>query len=401
MIGTVELTPEQTRAQDAIISLLKEEAGLVTLGGYAGTGKTTLIAHLVPILRTKGFNKIAFCSYTGKAKNVMEEKLEAQGVLNEGIDFCGTLHSLLYSARQELVDHGGGHKEVIVHFDEKNDNEDNVDLVVVDEASMVDEEIFADLEALNIPILAVGDHGQLPPVRSSFNLMANPMVRLETIHRQAKDNPIIRLAEAARKGVDIPIGTYGGKVIVTHDVGKFYTLNDPEDWLLLSGTNRKRSEMNRYVRRVLCRDPSRPEQGERIICLKNNRKARIMNGMLGTLHHLHEVDNHWFEVGVDMDAGFRFDGAIFRYQFGQERTMNKTVRQAMELDPREFGDLFDYGYCLTVHKAQGSEADKVCLFAEEGMRRMMVQNDGISSWRRWLYTGITRARRELLIIKGV
>jgi len=55
------------------------------------------------------------------------------------------------------------------------------------------------------------------------------------------------------------------------------------------------------------------------------------------------------------------------------------------------GDLFDFGYALTVHKAQGSQAKKVILFEE----RFSKMDD--TDWKRWLYTAITRAEEELLI----
>jgi exodeoxyribonuclease-5 len=64
----------------------------------------------------------------------------------------------------------------------------------------------------------------------------------------------------------------------------------------------------------------------------------------------------------------------------------------MNIPPKAEIDLFDFGYALTVHKAQGSQAQKVVLFEE----RFSKMDD--ETWCRWLYTGVTRAGEELYII---
>ncbi len=71
---------------------------------------------------------------------------------------------------------------------------------------MVSEDIFRDLTSYGIDILAVGDHGQLPPIEGKFSLMSDPILRLEKIHRQAADNPIINLSMQIRENGKIPKG---------------------------------------------------------------------------------------------------------------------------------------------------------------------------------------------------
>jgi superfamily I DNA/RNA helicase len=82
-----------------------------------------------------------------------------------------------------------------------------------------------------------------------------------------------------------------------------------------------------------------------------------------------------------------YEGDIAIKQFTSETPLNfKNDRKAT------LGfDLFDFGYALTVHKAQGSQARKVILFEERFPK--MTDDD----WRRWLYTGITRAEEELVL----
>jgi superfamily I DNA/RNA helicase len=82
-----------------------------------------------------------------------------------------------------------------------------------------------------------------------------------------------------------------------------------------------------------------------------------------------------------------FQGLISVQQFKEDKTLSYTDLRKKSLK----GDLFDFGYALTVHKAQGSQAKKVVLF-EQRFKRMTDDE-----WRRWLYTGVTRAEEELYI----
>jgi exodeoxyribonuclease-5 len=77
---------------------------------------------------------------------------------------------------------------------------------------MINGDVWRDLSDLGIPILAVGDHGQLPPIEGSFNLMADPELRLEEIFRQEEDSPIIELSTKARETGNIPVGRYSDNV---------------------------------------------------------------------------------------------------------------------------------------------------------------------------------------------
>ena len=88
----------------------------------------------------------------------------------------------------------------------------NYGLIIVDEASMVDDMMIRDLRSFGVPILAVGDHGQLPPVGGVGSLMKNPNLRLEQIHRQAEGNPIIALSKMMREEGRLPESMPGDAV---------------------------------------------------------------------------------------------------------------------------------------------------------------------------------------------
>jgi len=163
-----ELSPDQNTCLDQIMSWWTDsKESLYTLGGFAGTGKS----YLISVLRTKLENiKVAFCCYTGKATSVLNNKLKHNNSLRSS-DKCSTIHSLIYTPD---VDKNGD----VIGW-KLRDNLDDYDLLILDEASMVSEDVFCDLESFGIPILAVGDHGQLPPVGGNLNLMKDPQSKLE------------------------------------------------------------------------------------------------------------------------------------------------------------------------------------------------------------------------------
>jgi ATP-dependent exoDNAse (exonuclease V) alpha subunit len=367
-----------------------ESSPYMTLGGFAGTGKTTLIAYLRKALREHDETAtVAFCAYTGKAARVLQEKLREQRVARRG-DLVSTIHSLIYTTE----DAPGGTPRWI-----RKDSIDR-DLIIVDEASMVDESIWRDLLSFNVPVLAVGDHGQLPPVGSNFNLMANPTLRLERIWRQAVDSPIIEVATLARQNGQIPVKEFGSGVRkldrslpeTGQDVQQMLEGWNP-DLMILCGYNATRVNLNRTIRGLRDVSSPEPQPGDRVVCLRNNRAKRVYNGVLGRIASLKPADGpegaRWYEAEIELEGeDYLYSGHILREQFGAR----ETVRDVPPAPDGERGDLWDFGYALTVHKAQGSQAERVLVFEERFPRS--TDDD----WRRWLYTAVTRAVNELTIV---
>lgn len=386
----VTLSPDQKHALDQILTWYKDpdKKSYVTLGGYAGTGKSTLLAHLrkqLDMLDPK--LKVGFVSYTGKATRVLHGKLLDEDVKYKQ-DTVGTIHSLIYSP---IVNE----KEEIVGWQQK----DEIDrtLIIVDEASMVDGIIWKHLLSYKVPILAVGDHGQLPPIRGSFNLMEKPEILLEHIHRQAEKNPIIGMSIQAREHGYIRPGQYGSGVTKygKEDSDGYMEMNEllqnyTVDTLILCGYNHTRKRLNAHIRQALGFETVRPSIGDRVICLRNNYKKRIFNGMIGTISEIQVENSDWYRAVIAMDGEDEpYSGLISSKQFGNDSALNFTKERSQIM----LGDLFDFGYALTVHKAQGSQARKVVLFEE----RFSKMSD--DEWRRWLYTGVTRAEEELVIFE--
>lgn len=360
----------------------------VTLGGYAGTGKTTLIAILRKLLFKQNPKiKVAFATFTGKAARVLKNYLKSHEVLYKG-DSVGTIHSLIYSVieneRHEII--GWKRKEEL-----------KTDLIIIDEASMVDYKIWQDLLSYGVPILAVGDHGQLPPVNGQFNLMEKPEIKLTEIHRQVADNPIIKLSIEARKYGRIKIGNYGKGVRKldkkdpeSQEIIENYLQQYNQETLILCGYNNTRIKLNNYLRNILGFDSPLPMAGDRVICLRNNQQKAIFNGMLGTLQRIISKDDNFYDLKILFDDEEQvFEGLAVKKQFGSSSAMNFTrENRALTLQ----ADLFDFAYALTVHKAQGGQATRVILF-EERFKQMSDLD-----WRRWLYTAVTRAEEELIIL---
>lgn len=360
----------------------------ITLGGYAGTGKTTLLSHFRNTLDLEhGKIKVAFCSYTGKATRVLQQKLfENNSVYST--DNISTIHGLIYSPVEN-------NKDEIVGWEKRE--EINYDLIIIDEASMIDQNIWKDLLSYQIPIIAVGDHGQLPPINGSFNLMEKPQLKIEEIHRQAKDNPIIKISMQARLMGTVSIKDYGTGIrkisksdLDTRDLVEDLLNAYNNDTLVLCGYNHTRVKLNNYIRNLLGFYDPEPQVNDRVICLRNNHEKKIYNGMLGNIYSIYTDpdDDRFYKVEILMDGEKdTYNGSILKAQFNQP-PMNFTKDRRLTLN----SDLFDFGYALTVHKAQGSQAKRVILFEE----RFAKMDQKV--WNRWLYTAITRAEEELYII---
>jgi len=406
----IDLSKDQQEAFDTIIGWISKPIGeYISLGGFAGTGKSTLLSKIrnhLPISR-----RIAFCAFTGKAASVLRSKLNAVGVQRFPNDYCGTIHSLIY---EPVIDKNGE----VEGWNLKPQIE--YDLIVIDEASMVDEDLFRDLKSYHLPILAVGDHGQLPAISGSLNLMENPILKLEKIHRFAENDALIKVSILAREQGYIPHGTYGDAV---HKVPKNHSMiaqfmkdsGDFSNSAVLCGFNNTRVDLNKRIRSFLGHKGDYPKIGERTICLKNNKNAKhcpIYNGVLGTVkdcsNHVQYLD---YMVGIDGEAK-SYVGKISPNVFNntkppmdefifEDKIIEKDISDPIRFmsNPRKkqktkrYLDCFDYGYALTVHKSQGSEWDNVMIIEQN------CDYWSGEKWNRWLYTAVTRSKNRLLIIR--
>lgn len=385
----LELSSDQKLALGVLLDFVKTSNPVkqfITLGGYAGTGKTTLISELRKKINTEHPKlRVAFCAFTGKAVQVLKNKLITNQALLKK-DEISTIHGLIYKTIED--DRGA-----IVGWERKELDGIEADLIIVDEASMIDQKIWEDLLSYGKPTIAVGDHGQLPPISGNFNLMSNPEHKLEKIHRQASENPIIQISILARENGKIPHQKWGKNIFKVpmsegHEYYEDLFSSYNQDTLVLCNFNNTRLRLNQAIRRHLGFDGENPQKNDRVICLRNNHEKQIFNGMQGYLKYIKQKNELGYDVEIDMDGALKiYHGLISKEQFNSGTTLNNINRSYKT----QGLDLFDFGYALTVHKSQGSQAKKVILFEE----RNKHQSD--EDFRRWLYTAVTRAEENLII----
>ncbi len=375
----MEFSPEQDNALQAVAQwLAKGGSPIFRLFGYAGTGKTTLARYFAEHVD----GEVQFAAFTGKAAQVLRSK---------GASNARTLHSLIYRPKGEeaIEDETTGKTSISPTFSlNRQSPVAKAALIVVDECSMVDEQLGRDLMTFGTPILVLGDPGQLPPISGGgFFTEQEPDYLLTEIHRQAQDNPIIRLALDVREGRDIPYGDYGAaRVISKSEVTQDLVLDADQ---VLVGTNRTRKRYNQRLRELKGFTAEYPQSGDKLVCLRNDPAKGLLNG---SLWKVMTSSKETVKPGINLLIAPEDE------EPGRGVAKIKLLKAQFE-DPdaeipwqtkKRFDD-FDYGYALTTHKAQGSQWNNVVLFDESYAFR--------DTRERWLYTAITRAAEKLTIVR--
>lgn len=400
MILTVEQQKIINELKNKILGSLYRQS-ISTVGGYAGTGKTTLICELRKQLKSQPFISVAFLTFTGKASSVLKNKLIEQKAIYSN-DYIGTIHSMIYKAitrwdkRLKTF--------VIIGWELKDEDEIWPDLFIIDEASMISREIWMDLLKYGKPIIAVGDHGQLPPIGDEFNLMQDPHFKLTKIHRQALNSPIISLSKFVREEGYIPYKVFSPKVLKLawdHSWCKKLwneKLNFKDDLIILCGFNTTRANLNDDIRKKMGHSQHLPYPSEKVVCLKNNHYADVMNGQIGDVLWVMPAEKDLCRMTLNINSATyellvakRCFGEVQYTMYDKPARMNEAEKYASSKGYNTVS-YFDYGYVISVHKSQGAEWDFVILFEQ----RSKHWDDNY--YARWLYTAITRAREKLLVI---
>lgn len=376
----MKFSPQQDEALKAVAKWLQGGRSQVfRLFGYAGTGKTTLARHFAEDVD----GQVQFGAFTGKAAQVLRSK----GALN-----ARTIHSLIYRPRGEeaVSDETTGKTSINPTFSLNRQSPiAKAKLVVIDECSMVDEALGRDLMSFGTPILVLGDPAQLPPISGGgFFTEHEPDYLLTEIHRQARDNPIIQLAMDVREGREFMIGDYGrAKVISRDEVDQNLVLDADQ---VLVGTNRTRKRYNQRLRQLKGFEAAYPQAGDKLVCLRNDPAKGLLNG---SLWKVMTSSRETVKPGINLLVSPEEDDpdrGVAKIKLFKAAFDNPDADVPWQQKKR-FDD-FDYGYALTVHKAQGSQWDKVVLFDESFAFKDTRQ--------RWLYTAITRAAESLTIVRS-
>ena len=415
----VTLTSDQEIAKNLIEEwFFNTDNQVFVLSGYSGTGKTFLIDYVVrEALHLKAGDEAVFVSPTGKA---------AANLVKNGT-IAGTVHSLIYMRDGDEFDVDENGEIIEKHalsFIKREKIDERIRLIIVDEASMVNETVLYDLLSFNVKCLFCGDGAQLPPVNGECPLLGNPNYTLTQIVRQAKDNPIIQVATMAREGKRIPYGKYGDKVCV---VGRNALSPAERKRLFLKadqiicGRNKTRNSLNAEIRgyKGIPVEQELPIEGEKLICTLNDwekpldkdERFYLVNGIIGTAKEIvpsfddlatMEFTADFFEesVKVPFDTGI-FTKGEYTHLYGDRAVTladgtvvhesNFQLLRKLRAVSEEVICRFEFAYAVTCHKAQGSEFNFVIVFDESWV--FDEERD------RWLYTAITRAKEKLLIIR--
>jgi exodeoxyribonuclease-5 len=410
----VKFSPKQAHALDAIAAWLADPNAKQTfyLAGFAGSGKSTLVEHIVRDVR----GRVLHMAPTGKAALVMRRK---------NCPTATTVHSKIYRVagdppskeqieklraevkRLYAVNEPGARAtadqlaQQLARAEEEGKRQGprfslNLDselkdaaLGVIDEVSMVDRRMGEDLESFGTKLLVIGDPAQLPPVYGAgYFTSREPDAFLDEIHRQALDSPILRLADLARRGQTLPYGKAGEGVEVLRYGDPSLQDRALGAEMIIVGRNRTRHACNAKIRRLLGRgEEPAPVKGDRVICLRNNHELGLLNGstweVLRCLPDLNTMTAK-LEVVSSEDDGDRIECDTWLHHFmAREEELANYPRRAFN----EWG----YGWAQTVHKSQGSAFDNVVLFDES--KQFGRDAD------KHRYTGITRAISKLCVVQ--
>ena len=388
------LTNKQEAGLKLAVARYKAKEPWTCIAGYAGTGKSTLVKFIISALNLQP-EDVAYVTFTGKAASVLRHK---------GCPNAMTAHKLLYFSKR--MPNGR------FVFKPRPSLEGNYSLIVVDEISMLPNDLWELLLSHKKHVIALGDPFQIPPIdkKADNHVLDKPHIFLDEIMRQATESEIIRLTMDIRdykapeyfKGEEI-------QVLRPHEVvdGMYHWADQ-----IICATNRKRHEINNYMRQAAGRDIE-PESGDKIICCRNcwdkvdmTGDNALVNGTIGTLGEFAAGFQSYPIFGFPevpvmhaqiLTTDGVFEEVVMDYQALKEGKPFLTSEQAYQiyrrpdlknLEPVEF----NYGYAITGHRAQGSEWDKVLVF-EENFPFDKVEH------ARWLYTAATRASERLVLVR--
>jgi exodeoxyribonuclease-5 len=408
------------------------------LRGSAGTGKSSLLRYIRSEL---GLNpsEVVYITYTGKAAMVMKRKgmpatsmhkfmyvpeYDGMASIVQMCPECKQQHMIVlgdiaiceacgyemdYILAADQLDKVKKKKTLIFRKRTKDEIPNTIKLIIVDEASMINQKYLDDLLSYNISILLSGDHKQLPPIHGESVINDQGDFTLETIHRNA--GGIVQVAHMMIKGQKLNYGQYGKNVWVL----------DPDEVSInlilkanqvLCGKNDTRRDITQEIREAKGFGPLLTT-GDKVMCIRNNWKKGIVNGQMGIATvggnfgsedifdcfgmSFNKKDNDLLKALVNstqnnktgsLTIGFTDeDGSSYPYLEIDEAVLYETKEPEMK-GRLEF---FQFADCITTHKSQGSEFDKVVLFEEQFMAR--------EKHLRLMYTGITRAKQQLIILK--
>ena len=377
-------------------------SGLFLLSGGPGTGKTTTINTMIRYFEGQGLD-ILLAAPTGRAAKRMTEATGFE---------ARTIHRML-----ELNGDLSDEDRKSVRFERNQDNPLEADVIIIDEMSMVDLPLFQALLRAVVPgtrLILVGDVNQLPSVgpgqvlRDLIRSGAFPMVILQNIFRQARESDIVVNAHRVNRGERIELGTrsrdffflsrdyaeviYKHMVLLIRDKLPSYVKADPLEIQVLTPM-RKGSlgveTLNGVLQEHL--NPPSPEKKEHISGSVTYREGDKVMQIRNNYQLEWEVLSSY---GIPVDKGM----GIFNGDMGRILEIREALSEMVVVFdegrrvtyPFSLLEELELSYAVTIHKSQGSEYPAVILPLLGGPRLLLTRN--------LLYTGITRARKSVVIL---
>ena len=402
------------------------------LNGYAGTGKTTIIAALVSALKDLGIKTILLAP-TGRAAKVLAHYSNSEAL---------TIHKRIYRER------------TTANYEAKfslDFNKERGALFIIDEASMLttssaEDSTFGSGNLLDdlvkyvqsgkeCRLMLVGDDAQLPPVGDDFSPALDPAtllpygdVEYATMLRCMLENQIYEIPRFDTSYPDF-IRVEGGELM--EQLQECYDRYGRDNTILITRSNKRANRYNEGIRRYNLSAEEEIESGDMLMVVKNNYHyaerdenspmSFVANGDVVRLKRIRRFEEFY---------GFRFIDAVVEfpdygdYPMSVKVMLNTLSSESPSLTREESRNLFyevekDYtditskikrfkairenphfnamqvkfAYAVTCHKAQGGQWKAVfvdrCLFGDEAMSKDML---------RWLYTAITRATERVYLV---
>lgn len=337
----------------------KEPSRIFIISGYAGCGKTTL-ARQIPDFLNLGCEAI-FLTPTGKAATALHKRAQ-------------TIHSYLYVVEEDK-------RTGKLIFYKKDYDLLTEKLLIVDEISMVNEELLTDLRSTGIPIIGLGDPAQLPPVNGSNDILSEPDIFLTKVYRN--DGGILELATDIRTGSPLKKEYDSVQFRRNSIIRDFHLLSD--DSIIICRYNKTRQTLNNMIRKKIKQFSDAIEVGEKLMILNNNKMTGLMNGSIVTVTKILYINKeyHFADIEVVDDSNMRqVIRANLYIVFDAENKLSRNFNERMHT--------VDYAYAITCHKSQGSEFKDVFV---------IIEGEQYDDFRNWLYTAVTRTRSNLYVYK--
>ena len=356
--------------------------------GPAGSGKSTVITALIDKLHLD-MSEYMCAVYTGKGALNLQQK---------GLPSC-TIHSLIYhtilekhESTEEEIENGAPKYKMKFHFILKEKLPSDLRLIIIDEATMVNNDMRDKILSFGKPVIFVGDMNQLPPIFGVSEVMLHPDFTLTKIMRQEEGNPIIQLSQMILNDEYYDYGTYGTSKVVSEVPIDFGLIENYD--MILCGKNKTRDNINDTIIRGILRKPDiRPFIGAKVVNRQNNwdiavNGISLTNGLVGYITDLSKRFTYKGYYKIDFRPDFmddEFEGLMIdsRYIISDYDTRKQYGITKYEK--------FEYGYCISTHISQGSQYSRV-LFIDEGFYDREMT-------KKLRYTAITRAIDSITIVR--